>query len=136
VAQTLLKAGEHRLVVAGFEIDDAIGFQARLGERRREQVGPRDAPQDFAARPGRNAGRKQRSGRAVDRAIAAASDLMQSTKRESTPRQMSVDFLDAERQHSPPARARALDAPNALSKLLDNRGRGGRTHVLCNSQEN
>jgi hypothetical protein len=27
---------------------------------------------------------------------------MQSTKRESTPRQMSVDFLDAERQHSPP----------------------------------
>jgi hypothetical protein len=42
-----------------------IGFQARLGERRREQVGPRDAPQDFAARPGRNAGRKQRSGRAA-----------------------------------------------------------------------
>ena len=37
----------------GFEIDDAIGFQARLGERRREQVGPRDAPQDFAARLGR-----------------------------------------------------------------------------------
>src|ERR1700726_3266073 len=27
---------------------------------------------------------------------------MQSTKRESPPRQMSVDFLDAERQHSPP----------------------------------
>ena len=26
----------------------------------REQVGPRDAPQDFAARPGRNAGSKQR----------------------------------------------------------------------------
>ena len=50
---------------------------------------------------------------------------MQSTKRESTPRQMSVDFLYAERQHCPPASARALDAPNALSKLLDNRGRAG-----------
>ena len=46
-------AGEHRLVVAGFEIDDAIGFQARLGERRREQVGPRDARRPPVASEGK-----------------------------------------------------------------------------------
>ena len=41
VPQALLEAGEDRLVVAAFEIDDAIGFQTGLRERRREKVRPR-----------------------------------------------------------------------------------------------
>jgi hypothetical protein len=54
VPQPFLKAGKNRLLVAALEIDDAIGFQARLRQRRREKVGPGDAPHHLALGSGRN----------------------------------------------------------------------------------
>ena len=108
-------------------------FEPGLRERRREQVLARDAPEHLAAGAGGDPGGKQRRGRAVDRAIAAAGDLMQRAERQSASRQMPVDLLDAEGQHQSPACGRALEALDALAKLLDNRKAGGRSHVLCNS---
>ena len=75
--QSLLKAREHRWFVTRFHVDDAIGQEAGLGDGRREEVLPRDAPQDLAS----CARGEQRSCRAVDRAIAAAGDLVQGAER-------------------------------------------------------
>jgi len=43
---------------------------------------------------------------------------------------MPVDRLDAEGQHHPPAASRALEALDALSKLLDATTDNGRVHIF------
>jgi hypothetical protein len=58
-----------------------------------------------------------------------------SAKRQSPSRQMPVDRLDAEGQHQSPAAGRALEAPDALSKLLGTGTGDGRIHVLGNGSE-
>ncbi len=75
--QPFFHAGEKCLVVAGFNIDDSIGRQARLGDRGSEQVRSRDAPQDLALGPGGDAGAEECGSGAIDRAVAAAGDFMQ-----------------------------------------------------------
>ena len=80
--QAFLEAGEDGLLVAAFEIDDAVGVQPGLRERRRKQVQSRETPEHLAARAGGDPCRKKRGCRAVYRAIASASDLMQSAKRQ------------------------------------------------------
>jgi len=75
--QPFFHACEKRLVVASFNIDDAIGRQARLGDCGSEQVRSRDAPEDLTLGAGSDAGAEQRGNGAIDRAVAAASDFMQ-----------------------------------------------------------
>ena len=89
----LFKAGEDGLLVAAFEIDDAVGVQPGLRKRRREQVQPRETPEHLAARAGGDPCGKKRSGCAVNRAIAAASDLMQCAKRQRSARKPRVHRL-------------------------------------------
>ena len=50
--QAFFKAGEDGLLVAAFEIDDAVGVQPGLRERRRKQVESRETPEHLAARAG------------------------------------------------------------------------------------
>lgn len=44
MTKPFLHAGEHRLVVISFDIDDAIGLEACLRKGRCKQVGLGDAP--------------------------------------------------------------------------------------------
>lgn len=94
--QAFFKAGEDGLLVAAFKIDDAIGVQPGLRERRRKQVQSRETPEDLAARAGSDPRGKKCSGRAVDRAIAAASDLMQCAKRQRPAGEPSIHRRDTE----------------------------------------
>jgi hypothetical protein len=57
---------------------------------------------------------------------------MQRAERQSPTREMPVDRLETEGQHQSPAASRALEAPNALAKLLDTGTDNGRPHVLGN----
>jgi hypothetical protein len=75
----LFKAGEHRLLVAAVEIDDAISLQAGLRQRRREKVRPRDALKHLAARAGGDPGSEERRRGTVDGAVSAAGNLMRRT---------------------------------------------------------
>src|SRR5271154_3217584 len=95
--QALFKAGEDGLLVAAFEIDDAVRVQSGLRERRREQVQSRETPEHLAARAGGDSRRKKRGGRAVDRAKPAASDLMQRAKRQRPAGKPRVQPGDSER---------------------------------------
>ena len=95
--QAFLKAGEDGLLVAAFEIDDAVGVQPGLRERRREQVQSRETPEHLAARAGGDPCCKKRGGRAVDRAIAAASDLMQCAERQRPAGESRVYRRNSER---------------------------------------
>ena len=56
MAQAFLHAGEHRLLVAGLDIDHPVGMQPGLGERRREQV----AAASCTTAPCRRCGRRCR----------------------------------------------------------------------------
>jgi len=82
VPQAFFKAGEDGLIVAAFEIDDAVGVQPGLRKRRREQVQSGETPEHLAARASSDPRCKKRGCSAVDRAVAAASDLMQCAKRQ------------------------------------------------------
>ena len=90
VAQAFFKAGEDRLVVAALKIDDAIGLQAGLGERRREEIRPRDAPEHLALGAGGDAGCEQGRRGAIDRAVSAAGYFMQSAEWEAAARESRV----------------------------------------------
>ncbi len=126
--QTFLETDEDRLFVARLDIDHAIGHEPSLREGRGEQILPCDTPEHLTMQPRRDSRHKERSSRAVDRAMAAAGHLMQSAKCQSASRQMPVDRLDAEGQHRPPAAGRAFEPLDARTKLLDGGTVYGRMH--------
>lgn len=110
--QAFLDTCEHGLVVAGLDIDHAIGRQTRLRKRRGEEIGSRDDPENLAFRARRDPGGEERSGRAVHGAVAAASDLMERAERETTAWKTGVDVGDSERKDR-------FDAPGSAFDLLD-----------------
>src|SRR5258708_3578968 len=129
--QSFLKACEHRWLVTRFQVDDAIGQETGLGDGGREEVLPRDTPQDLASRARSNSRGEQCRRRTVDCAIAAAGHLVQGAERQSALRQMLINRLNAEWQHGPRTRGSPFETLNALSKRLENRKRSRRAHVPC-----
>lgn len=113
MAETLLEAGEHRLLVAALDIDHPVGIEPRLGERRREQVRPGDAPEHPARGARDNAGREQSRGRAVDGARPAARNLVQRAECQPPFREHGVHRLDPERQDTAARASACLDPGNA-----------------------
>ncbi len=81
MAEPFLHAGQHGLVIAGFEIDYAIGRETSLSDRRREEIWTGDAPQNLALGSSRDARAEQGCCGAIDRAIPTAGDLMQRAER-------------------------------------------------------
>lgn len=118
MAQTFLHARHHCLLVADFGEDHPVGMKPGLRQRGREQIAPRHAPQHLSGRAGGDPGGKQRSGRAMDRAIAAASDLMQRAQRQPAARHLAVHGLDSEGQDA----TRALTARFDTGNLFAERG--------------
>jgi len=130
MAQSLFKTREDRCLVTRVDIDDAIGQEPGLSDGEREEILPRDTPQDLASRARGNSRGEQRSRRTVDRAIAAAGDLVQGSERESALRQMLVNRLNAERQHGARTRGTAFETLNAFPKRVENRKGSRRAHGL------
>jgi hypothetical protein len=117
--QAFFKACEYGLLVAAFEIDNAVGVQPSLRKRRRKQVQAREAPEHFAAGAGGDPCGEERGGRAVDRAVAAASDLMQCAKRQRPTGKPRVYRWDSEGQRRRGAPVLALDLPDPGAQRLD-----------------
>ena len=69
--------------VARLDIDHAIGHEPGLREGWGEQILPCDTPEHLTMQPRRDSRHKERRGRAVDRAMAAAGHLMQRAKCQS-----------------------------------------------------
>ena len=94
--QPFLETGEQRLLIARLHIDDAVGQETGLGDGGRKEILPGDTPQHstFCAR--RNSGGEERGGRAIDRAVAAACDLMQCAERQRPAGKPSVHRGDTE----------------------------------------
>jgi len=87
MTQAFFQAGEHGLVVACFDIDDAVRREARLGQRWSEQVWPGDDPEHLASRPGGYSAGKQRRSGSVDRTVTPAGDFVKRTKSQAAGRQ-------------------------------------------------
>jgi hypothetical protein len=51
-----LETCEHGFLVAGIDVDDAVRGETDLGKRGRKKILPRDAPEDSALCPPRDAG--------------------------------------------------------------------------------
>ena len=96
MAQSFLEAGEHRLLVAGLDVDHPGRRQAGLGKRGREQILAGDAPEHLAFGARGDAGGEQRRRRAVDRAVAAARHLVQRAEGKPAAGQHRVDLFHAE----------------------------------------
>lgn len=91
--------------------------KARLGQCRRKQVRPLEAPEYFARGPGNDACNEQRRGSTMDGIRTAAGYLMQSPKSQAAAGQTFVDLSDAESQHLCLARPAAFEALNAVSQF-------------------
>jgi hypothetical protein len=86
-------------LVAGIDVDDAVRGEADLGKRGRKKILPRDAPEDSALCPRRDAGSEKGGRCAINGRIAAPGDLVQRAKREPPARKTAVDRLDPEWEH-------------------------------------
>lgn len=117
MAKAFLHARHDGLVVAGLDIDNAIGAKACLGKRRSEQVRLGDAPQRLAARASRDSGREKSRRRPVDRAIAAAGDFMQRAARQAAAGESRIDLGNPERKHRFRAPGSPFEACDPLSKF-------------------
>lgn len=119
VAQALFHAGEQCLFVTGLDIDDTARQQTHLGQRRREQVRPCDAPEHLALRAGSDCSGKQGCCRAVDGTVATTGDFMQGCERQPSPRQSAVDLRHTEWQDLSHTAAWTFEPLDAVSKLGD-----------------
>lgn len=116
MAQPFLETGEHVLLVPGFDLNQPVGRQSGLCQRRCEKIAPREAPEHLAFRAGGNPGGEKRRRRAVDSPIAAARHLMQASERQSAARKPVIDGRNTERQASPCAFLPAFEACDALAQ--------------------
>lgn len=112
VTETFLDTGEYSLVVARLDVDHAVGREACLGQRRCEEIGPRDDPKDLAPGSRGDPGSEECRRRAIDRAVTAAGDLVERAERQATARKARVDVGDPERKHR-------FRAPTSAFDLLD-----------------
>src|SRR3546814_10576380 len=83
MAQTFLDTGQDGRVVPRLDIDHTVWRKAGLGQRRSKEVGTCEAPQHLALGARGNPGGEERGGRAVDRAVTAARDLVQRAERQA-----------------------------------------------------
>jgi hypothetical protein len=119
MSNSFLETGQHRLLVAGVDKDDTVRTETDLGQGRREEVLPGDAPEHLAFRSGGDAGREQGSRRTIDGGIAAAGNLVQRPERQAAAGQPVVYGPDPKRQNCPGAQRRSLKLLNLLAKATD-----------------
>lgn len=120
MAQSFLAAGEERGFIACFDDDDPVGIEPGLRQRRREEIGARDAPQHLTGGARSYTSGEQDGGGAMHGARGAAGDFMKGGKSETRARQDIVDRSDAKRQHAR-VRTPCADAADVLPKLAHQR---------------
>jgi hypothetical protein len=121
MAKPFLETGEQRLFVTGLDMDQTIGLETGLRDRRRKEVGSGHNPEHLAFRARSDPGREHGGGRAVDGAIAATGDLMQAPQAQPAARQASVHVRQAEWQNLADTASTVLQVRNTLLKLGDDR---------------
>ena len=114
-----LETCQHRLLVAGVDVDDAVRVKADLGQRRREQVLPRDAPKNFAPGARCDPGREQCRSGTVDGGISTAGNFVQRPDRQPTTGKVGVDGIDTERQDRTGAQRRPFKPLNLLAETTN-----------------
>ena len=129
MTNSFLKTGEHRLLIAGVDVDDAIGSKTDLGKSRREKVLP-GAPQNLALRARRDASGEQGRCGSVDGRVATTGNLVQRAERQPTTWQPRVDSLDTEREYGPGTLLHAFKTLNLLAKPQDGGWLDRSTHAL------
>ena len=130
MTNAFLETRQHRFLVAGIDVDNAIRGETDLGQRGRKKILPRDAPEDFAVCPRRDAGGEKGGRCAIYGGIAATGDLVQCPEREAPARKTVVDRLNPERERRVGARRHALKALNSLAKPKNGRWLNRSTHAL------
>ena len=122
MAQALLATGQHRLLVLRLCVNDTVRRQTGLGKGRGEQILPDHAPQHRPLAARGNPGCEQGGCGAINRAVAAASHLMQRPQRETAARQMRVNRRQTEWQHRRRMAVTGFNSPNFFAQ----NGNGGR----------
>ena len=84
MAQPFLDAGKHRPLVAGLDVDDAVGSQPGLRQGGREEVEAAQAPEHLALGAGGHPGHEESGRRAVHCAVPAPRHLVQRAEREAS----------------------------------------------------
>lgn len=115
--KSFLHGGQSLFFPIAFAKHDAIRMKPRLGNGGKKQVWPRHAPQDSPARPGSDAGHKERSRSPIDCPSPTAGDLVHRAESEPSPRKYPVELRNAERQNLPCALWAAFQLADAFAKL-------------------
>lgn len=109
MAQAFLHAGEHGLVVTGFDIDHPIRGKAGLGECGSKEIRSGDAPKHFALGAGSYSRCEKRGSGTVDGTVAATCNLVQGADCQPVARKARVNLGDPERENRSCASFPAFD---------------------------
>lgn len=92
-------------------------MKSSLGERREEQIGPRQTPHDRPLRPRGDPGREKSGRRAINRPGSTSSAFMKSTMSETAPWQDVVDLRHSKRKTACLLHAISLDRGDAFAQI-------------------
>jgi hypothetical protein len=92
-------------------------MKPRLSQRRKEEIWPRQAPNNLALRASSYSGDKKSRCSPIDCPAAAAREFMQGGKCKPTARQCGVYLRNAKRQISRVLCTASFESGNALSKV-------------------
>jgi hypothetical protein len=132
----LFHVRQHIFLFVGLHEDHPICFQSDLRQRRKEQVRPRQAPDDWSFCAGRDPRRKERRRGSIDGSCSASREFMECAVGQSAPRKNRIYFRHPEFQASDLLHRTALDRADAFSKIgYDVRADSGhRSRILSKSR--
>jgi len=121
VPDPFLETGEHRLLVAGFDVDNPLRTETRLSQGRGKEVLPCEAPEDLTFGARSYAGGEQCGGGAINRAVAASRNFMQRSQQQTAVRQSTVNLRNAKRKRGSSPGSLTFQHPDAPAQVVDDR---------------
>ncbi len=126
MAQPLLETEEQAFLVAGLYVNDPSRGKARLCKRRREQIGPGQAPEHLPPGSRGDTGGKEHGGRPLDSIVPTPAHFVEARKRKPAAGQPVVDLRHTEGQHCPFALRTAVELSYTVTQAGDDSaGSGG-----------
>lgn len=118
-----------------FDVDNAVRVEPDLGQPRREEIGPRQTPDDLACGSSRYTCNKNRGRGSIDRPYSPAGEFVDGPISQSTSRQVRVNLSHSKWKDRFSSCRSPFEMLDAVSKIGNNGIRAGPRHSKPSSKQ-
>ena len=119
VGKRLFHVGSNIFFFVAFDKDDPPGMKASLGERGKEQIRAREAPDDRPLRTSGNPGGKKCCGCTIDGSGTTTREFVECSMGQTAARKDRVDLLDTECKTARLLRALPLNGRDTFAQISE-----------------